>query len=357
MSGLGLGLIAADEYFKEGDRRQARDYQQSLRDADLATLPERTEATRAGAQLRTKQATSDIGLVDVRAANESKRLGMEGAGLDSAKERQPTEIATARNKAEVDNQLSQLSVEELPRAIAQKKREGVMNDAQVGVVAIAKLDGLIRLGDSNQVISFMNAMNEVAPAGGKRAAVATVGVEADPASGEKVFVAKDAQGGDVVRITRAQMERIRQAAGVGGKTEFKTVNAGDSLVAIREGKATPVYTAPESEKSKGAKAGPLERDVGYLVRAHGMSENQALQHLNSAKSMSRQQFILKSVQDTLAIGKKPSDEDVRAFGELYDRAAASTPQSGGQGAAAGSNSGAKPTMPTDPAIRSLLGIP
>jgi hypothetical protein len=33
MKNLGLGLIAADSYFKSGDARQSRAYQQALRDS------------------------------------------------------------------------------------------------------------------------------------------------------------------------------------------------------------------------------------------------------------------------------------------------------------------------------------
>ncbi|WP_448510008.1 hypothetical protein [Immundisolibacter sp.] len=360
MSALGLGLIAADQYFKAGDARVQReregqrfDWERQRAESELSTLPDKTEADRSGYQLRNKQNTANIGLSDVQAENAKKKFELEGSGLDAAKERQPLEQAAALNGAEIAKTLSEFQVQDLPRVIAEKKRAGVFGDADSSVAAIGKLAELIKLGDQTQVITFMNAMNETRDPGQRKPPVAIVGIEQDPKTGEKVFVAKDANGQDVMRMSAAQMQRVRDFI---GKTEFKTVNAGDSLVQIKGGQATPVYTAPESARSAAAKQGPLERDVGYLVNQHGMTKDQALAHLNSAKTMTREQFILKSVQDSIAMGKKPTSEEVANFGALYDSARqAPTAQPSRQPAAPASNSPAPANL--DPQIKSLLGIP
>ena len=360
MSALGLGLIAADNYFKEGDARvqrqrdQARfDWESKRAESEMSVLPDKTEAERSGHQLRGKQNNANIGLVDAQASNTKKKLELEGAGLDAAKDRQPLEAETARNNAEIAKTLSEFGVEDLPRVITEKRVQGIFSDVDAGTAAIAKLSDLIQQGDGNQVIRFMNSMNNANPSGKRRADVVAVTIEKDPKTQENVFVAKDANGQDVMRMSAAQMQRVRDSI---GKTEFKTVNAGDSLVQIKGGQATPVYTAPESARSAAAKQGPLERDVGYLVNQHGMTKDQALAHLNSAKTMTREQFILKSVQDSIAMGKKPTSEEVANFGALYDSARqAPTAQPGRQPAAPASNSPAPANL--DPQIKSLLGIP
>lgn len=360
MSALGLGLIAADNYFKEGDARVQRgresqrfDWEKQRAESEMSTLPEKTEADRSGYQLRGKQNNANIGLVDAQTENAKKKLQLEGTGLDAAQERQPLENATSRNNAEIAKTLSEFGVEDLPRVITEKRVQGVFSDVDAGTAAIAKLSDLIQQGDSAQVIRFMNAMNGAHPAGQRRADVTTVGIEQDPATKENVFVARDAQGKDVMRMSATQMRRVRDSV---GKTEFKTVNAGDSLVQIKGGVATPVYTAPESAKSTAAKQGPLERDVSYLVTQHGMTKDQALAHLNSAKTMTREQFILKSVQDSIAMGKKPTSEEVANFGTLYDSARQAPSTSRAAPATAPTSNSPAPAN-LDPQIKSLLGIP
>lgn len=61
MSSLGLGLVAANEFFKEGDRQQLRDrdaqrfdWERQKAQAELSTAPSLADATRTGAQLRSK---------------------------------------------------------------------------------------------------------------------------------------------------------------------------------------------------------------------------------------------------------------------------------------------------------------
>ncbi len=353
MSALGLGLIAADQYFKEGDARVQRgreaqrfDWEKQRAESEMSMLPAKTQAERSGYQLRAQQHNAHIGLVDAQADNAKKQLQLEGTGLDAAAARQPLEHATARNHAEIAKTLSEFSVEDLPRVITEKRMQGVFSDVDAGTAAIAKLADLIQQGNSAQVIRFMNALNSAQAAGQRRSDVAVVGIEQDPSTKENVFVARDAQGKDVMRMSAAQMRRVRDSV---GKAEFKTVNAGDSLVQIKGGVATPVYTAPESAKSTAARQGPLERDVDYLVTQHGMTKDQALAHLNAAKTMTREQFVLKSVQDSIAMGKMPTNAEVANFAALYDsaRQAPATPPA----------SNSPPPANLDPQIKSLLGIP
>ena len=348
---LGLGMVGANAFFDQQRKLEQYDYEKARRESELSTLPDKTEADRSGYQLRGKQNNANIGLADTQAENAKKKLELEGAGLDAAKERQPLEQAAALNGAEINKALSEFQVQDLPRVIAEKKRAGVFSDADASVAAIGKLAELIKLGDQGQVVTFMNAMNEAKDPGQRTAPIAGVGIQQDPKTGEKLFVATDANGAVVTKVPHSHMQAVMNSL---GKSEFKTVNAGDSLVQIKGGVATPVYTAPESARSAAAKQGPLERDVGYLVTQHGMTKDQALAHLNSAKTMTREQFILKSVQDSIAMGKKPTSEEVANFGTLYD-SARQAPATQKPAAAPASNSPAPANL--DPQIKSLLGIP
>lgn len=356
MSKLGLGLIAADSAIRSADQQQLRDraterfdWERQRAQSDLSTLDDRAAATRSQAQLQARQNTASLGLVDKQTDNASKALDIQAGALDGAKARQPDELLAQANKAKVSALLSEFDVEQLPAALNRKRAEGAVTDADIFTTSIAKLADLLNTNDSAAVVRFMNGMNDAGVFGGKRhAPVASVGIENDPQYGQNLFVAKDANGNVIMRMSAESMRRVRAMT---GKSELKTVNAGDTLVSVSGGRATPVFTAPESEKSRAAKTGPLERDVDYLVRQHGMTPDQALKHLNAAKSMSRDQFVLKSVQDTIAIGKKPTDADMAEFGRMYDSATSSAPKS----QPGASNSAAAGKL--DPQIRSLIGLP
>ena len=346
MSKLGLALIggnaALNEYERLEDRDTARqraqkrfDWESQRADSELSALPDKTAADRSGYQLRNKQNTANLGLVDAQTENATKKLQLEGTGLDAAQQRQPDELAALANKAVVAKTLSDFDVENLPRAIAEKKLQGTFSDADVYTASVSKLADLLATNDQNAVIRFMNGMNDAGVFGKQHAPVASVTIKQDPTTKENVFVATDAAGQPVMQMGAGQMKRIRDSV---GKTEYKTVNAGDSLVAMKGGQVTPVYTAPESAKSAAAKQGPLERDVGYLVNQHGMTKDQALAHLNSAKTMTREQFVLNALKEKAAnsYGYKPSKQDADDFGAIYDSVrkngqpqGAPAPQSGG----------------------------
>lgn len=359
MSALGLALIggsaALNEYERLEDRDTARnrakqrfDWEQQRAQSELSTLPDKTAADRSGYQLRDRQNNANIGLVDAQTENAAKKLEIEGAGLDAAKARQPDEIAAQANKAVVAKTLSEFDVENLPRVIAEKKLQGTFSDADVYTTSISKLADLLAINDQNAVIRydqnavirFMNGMNDAGVFGKQHAPVASVTIQQDPTTKENVFVATDASGRPVMQMGASQMKRIRDSI---GKTDLKVINAGDTLVGVKGGQATPLYTAPESAKSAAAKQGPLERDVNYLVTQHGMSKDQALAHLNSAKTMTREQFVLNALKEKAAssYGYKPTQKDADDFGAVYDsvrghaKPAAGTPQAPAAGGATG----------------------
>lgn len=375
---LGLGLIAADSYFKEGDRREVRDYNRKLRDSELSLLPDKTEATRSGYRDTLAENEARGQERPGRTANTLKRQQIEATGLDRAAGRQMTLEDTADAKAaaglsdarmtlqqqpqrqqmesdklKVEAAGAAQAVQQLPQRLAAAAAAGTLQQRDAQIQLIAGLEPALATNNPQLVQQYVQgAIDTGLFPSVQGAKVAKVGMAADGR-----FIAQGQDGAAIFSVSRDDLARLKQ---LGGKTELKTVNAGDSLVQVQGGKATPLYTAPESEKSKASKTGPLERDVNYLVQSHGMTQQQALAHMNAAKSMSRQQFILKGLEGKAGLGQKPTNEDIAELGALYDRAAASAPAASGQGLGLGSaqsNSGATPTMPTDPATRRLLGIP
>ena len=162
---IGLGLIAADEYFKEGDRREVRAdqrdrraYDQQLRQADLSVLDDRTAATRGGYLERVAEQDARNQTRPGQTANTIKRQGVEGVGLDRAALRQgavedtadinaelglgqaranqtnqPAKLGLESDKLKVDSAVAAQTVQLLPQKLAQAAASGVIQqrDAQV----------------------------------------------------------------------------------------------------------------------------------------------------------------------------------------------------------------------------------
>ena len=115
---LGLGLLAADSYFKEGDARKVRDYEQAKREAELSTLPERTNADRSGYRLRSGQNEANLDLLPTQTANAETRLGLETTDLSGQVERKPAEVAT--KKIQADMGLSEAQAGQLTQPLQQQ---------------------------------------------------------------------------------------------------------------------------------------------------------------------------------------------------------------------------------------------
>lgn len=109
MNDLGLGLLAADAYFKADDsrvlreqQRQQFDWQKQRAESELSTLPDKTNAARTGFQLQAARNNSGIQLLPGQTANAQARQNIEGADLAGAAQRQPAEIATKGIRADMD---------------------------------------------------------------------------------------------------------------------------------------------------------------------------------------------------------------------------------------------------------------
>ncbi|MFA5630355.1 MAG: hypothetical protein WC997_02485 [Porticoccaceae bacterium] len=301
-----LSLVGAKT---EGQREQlALDSQK--RKAATTLLPGQTQEAQSRSALNTARNQGDLSLVSGHTANAKKAQQLQGLGLDASIERQPLEQQILHNKAEVERALSQHDVEDLPRAIAEKKQQGVFSEMDAGSVAIYKLSELIDQGDSQRVITFMNAMIDAGNVKGATEKVATVSVEQDPATGGNVFVARGASGKDVMRMSQEQMLRVRSQIGT---VSLEKVNAGQDLVSIgRDGTATLVHSGQPKESDKPG----LQRSVEYLVRDHGMTQAQALDVIKNGTT--REKFVEKAAQAIISLGQQPTAAQIEGFNATYD---------------------------------------
>jgi hypothetical protein len=223
--GVDFGLAAADQYYKADDARVLREQQRAKADAELSLLPDRVEAERSQYQLQGAQNRANLDLVP--------------------------------NQAKVAKALSDYSVEELPSKIAQLRQQRIFSDVDAQATGIGKLAVLIQIGDPKQVINYLNDWRQNNPHDKNQAEVVSVGFEKDPATGENVFKALDANGNPVMQMSASQIQRVRDSI---GKTELRVLNEGSTLVGVKNGQPTTLATSPKTYKPE-VRVAPAGADV------------------------------------------------------------------------------------------------
>lgn len=412
---LAMGLAAVDEYFKEGDRRKTREYTQALRDSELSTLPDATEARRSGFRDTTETNAARARLRPQQTANSARRLGIEGTQLEGVESRLPTTEATLDATAEgaladanfnkqqrpvrqattvatdaaaqstAQFGLSQLPVtqettaltnatgldtartnqvvgqnrnagavmlsaaelDQLPTKIAQMKAQGAVDEIGAKAKIIGGIVDAISTGNQSLVTQYVQRSIDTGlfpEVSGRK--VAQVG-STTGADGKPALVAVDANGQEIFRFTKEQLDQIRA---VGQKVELKTVNAGDSLVQVKGGTVTPLYTAPESVKSANAKKPTLQQNLEFLQEKFKMSPQQALDYLNQGKTETKQQFLMRHLGRIAQTGRPTTQQDVTDANTLYEQ----IQQAAGTNTAPGV---ARAPAAISPELQRLLGIP
>lgn len=337
--------MAADEYFRAGDARKEREYLQEKRDSELRLLPEQERAQRAQLGLHVAQNEANRGLVPQQTQTaqleQQARQGELRGTLAAQPDLQTAKVTAARTQRRV----TEFEASDLGRKLYEQRLAGAISKEQMHQKVLSTLAELIDQGDEKSVIGFVNSFG--VPQGAKP----VVSIRVENKDGQKFFRAISNDGKPVLNLSSVMLAKIR-ASQSGVKPETLTLKGGETVVNVQGGKATPLYTAPESAKSRAERMGPLQRDVDYLVSAHGMTNEQALAHLNSAKTKSRAQFVIDQVNNMATLNKTPTQAQLEEFGAMYDRiqgtvASGLQPQT--------SNSSAPSTV--DPQLRSLLGLP
>jgi hypothetical protein len=310
----------------EGADITGNDLQAASNLAGLESLPDATDAARTSNQLTAARNRAGLDSLPGEEAIKDKRNSLESLSLDGQMEAQPNlnkaaainaetgvKSATgARDRQGLDNEtlfnqssvaklVSELSVEQAPAKIAEMRRNQVISEAEAGTVALYHLGQLIDQGDPAKVVQFMNNMNKADPSMGQGADVANVTFVTDD-NGESTFVATGADGSEVMRLTKSQMDAINQRI---APPQQSTVSPGQTIIQTgRDGAITPVYTAPDRATTLPAEA----RLVEYYV-SKGMSEEQALSRASTLKNMSPDNAAFELYKDRVAMSPNMTQEN------------------------------------------------
>lgn len=380
MANLGLGLIAADQYFKADDARRVREYEQAKRDSELSTLGDKTEADRSGYQLRGSQNRANSELLPDQTKNAKTRLGLESADLEGQGQRQPDEIKTKNTNAKIglatvqndeanlpsslqvknnalqtQLQTSDATLKQLPMKLQQLATQGVLDQQGQSDVVLGTMGQLIARQDKAGALAFAN---NVAKQGNVL-----------PNSNGKVFTdivpvrkgQDGAQGDGYVFVTDkgerifTPVEAISGAMGKLKNGEYQFIHTSDGSVYAGNKQTGAVQQAHQGDpKALRAQHTPAEiQTMEYLVsKGVAKDTNAAWEMVRSSREKTRNAFIMDYVGKNAMPGQDPMKLQEQA-GSLYD----SLRQNQGptNPAQPGSNTAAPGTV--DPQIKSLLGLP
>lgn len=398
MNGLTAAMMGANAYFKENERLADRRKQDERHDwerqralADLSTLDARARAVRSDAELRDARSRGGLDSLPQEQANarlkreiesgemgatllrqptvEATRDAQANAGLADAQfaaETQPTVQSTKRTRLGIEDATAKVEAQALPEKLRAARAQGAISGSDAGLAVLGRLAYYAKAGDKPGALAFANQVAQIPDLLPGVRGMQFVDVTATPDG-------QDTAGGtgpgytfktsDGRNMFIAHKTLVAAAEHTGKDPKFKFMHdkdTGEVLVGNERTGGVGVARQADPARPRGgtAKVGPLERDVNYLTAVHGMTNEQALLHLNQAKSMTRQQFILRSVASSMQ-PEKITDADVARLGQLYDSAVGHNPTQptattrGASGAPAASGA---PSTP-DPRWKSLIGVP
>lgn len=260
-------MVGMNAAFDQQRKLEQYDYEKAKRDSELSMLPEKTAADRSAMQLRDAQSKSGLELIGKQTENASNKLALEGKQTQGALGRVNTEnetkdlqAGTARDKALLDSMLSQVDVEDLPRAVQIKKQAGVLKDVDAGQAVLAGIAKLSHARDTSGLVRFINDIGATAPEGKRPASLAaSVGTIPNPQNpDDKLLVALDEDGkpvidghGNPIAFSTKALNHFLP------KPETKVVSPGATIGTMdNDGKFSPAYTAPGRPYQQRGEGGP-----------------------------------------------------------------------------------------------------
>lgn len=323
---IGLGLMAADEYFKEGDRRNLRDYEQKKRAAELSTLDDRVAAERSGYQLRAGQNQQGLDLLPgetaIKRTNQQTAGIQANMGLSNAQNDQanlPRTQEVKNNTLEGQVLTSRADLATLPEKIRQASVAGVLTGEGQRDVVLGTLAQLISGDDKDGAIDFANRIakvSDIMPNTNGKTFTDIAPVRGGPQGDGYNFTTSDG-------VTRfVPVAAMKAAMGKMKSGEYQFLHSeGNVYVGNKStGSLTQAVKADPATVAKNKGNTPAEiQTMEYLV-SKGVAKNtaQAWEMVRSAREKTRSSFIMEFVGKNAMPGQDPSALTEQA-GAIYDQ--------------------------------------
>ena len=321
---LGLGLLAADEYFKEDDRRNVRDYEQKKRAAELSTLDDRVAAERSGYQLRTGQNQQGLDLLP--GETEIKRTAQKTAGiqanmgLSNAQNDQsnlPKVQEVKNNTLQGQVLQSRADLDNLPEKIRQASVSGALSGEGQRDVVLGTLAHYISGNDKAGAIEFANRiakMSDIMPGTNGKTFTDIAPVRGGQEGDGYNFTTSDG----VTRFVPAKAMQAALGKMKNGDYQFIHDNNGNVYAGNKQ-TGTVTQTHQGDPTLAGKQHTPAEiQTMEYLVK-NGVAKNtaHAWDMVRSSREKTRSSFIMDFVSKNALPGQDVSKLEDQA-GKLYD---------------------------------------
>jgi hypothetical protein len=367
MSGLGLGMIAGAAAIEEQKRQEIRDreakrfdWERQQKEADLSLLGDETESKRAAHKFSRAKSEAGLEVIPGETANTIQKQRIEAFGLGTEEATQGYKRQAAVSDAKVKAATAQFDDDNLVKTLNQKSVQGELSKQEQLDSVMARLAQFFDANDSRRAASFFDSVSSasglIPETNGKKVKNITVTEGQDRLNSGPGYQI-DFDDGANMFLSHQTMKAARDRVNKNQKFHFMhDKDTGEVLVGNPNTGKVNVAREPDLSRlsNNTSRMGPLERDVSYLMQSHGMTQDQALEQLNSAKNINRRNFILKSIENAQAMGKKVTPADEEEFGAMYDRVKSTTQQK--TPAAPAAQAPATP-RPANPNILRLITAP
>lgn len=385
---LGLGLEAANAYFKADDARVLREQQRerygwdkARNESELRLLPDQEQATRSGyrdtveanaARARLRPGETDLRVKQNQVANSNADLAIEQ--LPVTQETTKNTNAAGLSQSKVTAGTAQQAENMLPQTLVQMAGKGAVSAAEQTDAVLGVLARRIRSNDPQGALQFANQVAAIPGLlpntdGKKFVSITPVQNGTDAAGGTGPgYIFKTDDGQEVFTSHQTMDSAYRRSL---GNPKFKffhdwhtgEVMAGDERTgavttarAAVPGRETAVR--PPGRVGDGAGKEPADVKKAKWLMDSGVArdEREAWTMVTTAKQKSRAQFIQEYVIKNSGMGAGSNEQLGQDAAKLYDQIRAMDPPAP---AAAPSNSATPGTVPgsaISPEMRRLLGI-
>ena len=310
MGGWGLTLAnMAKGYADEDNARVLREQQRQRFDWEAQQAPALIKARNAANALTSAEAGIGLSTAPQRTENARLKQANENIGLQADNAAADLTAQQRVNEATVGLRGSESTLRSQPveQAIAEMARIGQAEEQSRAFRG--HLGNYVANKDYAGAMRLVNAVfnNQVVfPHTNGRKALGIDEVK------KGAVLGKDARGKPI--MADADGVFVRDSNGQG--TLFTNESLGQ---AMREKQNPGTFKAVQADNGNIVSFDTTSGKASTVIKGSGfMAKELALAHLKQAKTMTREQFILRSVQDIIAIGRKPTGEEVANLGTLYD---------------------------------------
>ncbi len=353
---LGYGLAAVDSYFKAGDERKVREYDQAKRDAELSLMPDKMDADRNRIRLESAQNSAGLETLPGQTQNTLAEQRNKSADLAATADRKGLDNAAAMSKSKVAAETAKFDEDNLASTLDSMAVKNELSKQEQLDAVLGQMAKTFNANDKPRALAFANkiasASNILPEFNGKTATDIAVEKGSDKLNTGDGYRIKFTDGTDLFLTQQTMNDALTRVKGNAKLNFMHDKDTGEVLVG-NESTGKVAVARPASRQNPTKDNRPSEaRLVDYYI-SKGMPEDEAIRRANRLKDMAPANAEFQLYKDRVSLNpnadeatKQKIRQDVRK--EVQDIF-------GGSGAALSSApNAAPPAQASNPKIQRLI---